>query len=128
AEVLVAVLVAGVDRRGLDGELDGGVGGVGGIAADRGVEVVELATDSAHQMANLELGLGVVLVDDVRVGGKRRRGDEQQCGEDGEVFLHASLLLDLGSRDANCWFTWSRVRSSSSMNCASSFRPMPARA
>ena len=63
AQVAVALLVAGVDAGGLDGQLRGGLGEVVGVDDGAALELVELAADLGdHRVAGHEPDAGVGLV------------------------------------------------------------------
>ena len=69
AQVAVALLVAGVDAGGLDGQLRGGLGEVVGVDDGGALELVERAADLGdHRVPGDEPDAGVGRVDDVGAG------------------------------------------------------------
>ena len=69
AQVGVALLVAGVDAGGLDGQLTGRLGEVGAVDDRAALELVELAADLGdHRVPGDEPDAGVGRVEDVGAG------------------------------------------------------------
>src|SRR4029079_6551969 len=80
-------------------------------------EVIELARDLAHEVLDRERGLGVGAVDDVRL-----RVCESGGSVEGESENECNAFQDLTS-NFNVALIPSRVRSRSSISCATSFLP-----
>ena len=95
AQVVVALLVAGVDRGRLDLEDHRGVGRILVVLDDRARELAEVPVHLADVMADLEGDVGVRLVDRVGQGrrGRRIERGERDKGENGGETLHAPLDL-----------------------------------
>ena len=102
--MVVAFLVVGVDALGLDGHVEGAVGG-GRIDGERAGEIIEAAVDVGQPgMRNLEGDTGVHAVDGVVVAGPARRGrdheDKQDSQDVAQVTTHRlSPCLDGARRD-----------------------------
>ena len=100
AEVLVALLVVGVDARGIDRAVDRALLRRVGIELDLAVELVETTGHVAEEVADLEAHVGVRRVDLQQFGRGGERYEKTDEGDEGGNLLGHGRILDARSLDS----------------------------